>query len=152
MKRFKLILPFIATVCAGLLSLAFTYTPDSGDPCGVFAIGTQKVDLSKGENMMTLPSKDLLIEGLQSGITFTGTADCGRTYTIVGMNLHIATAKEEVSYDYDFDMISKMQSMESYMLTRYFNDAVSLHFTDIRVADRWGEVMDVPDVTVLLSH
>lgn len=129
----------IAGLCTSVLA-------GPGNPCGVFAIGSHKIDLAKGEKSTAITSRDALIDAVQTGFSFNGSGDCKGAYEIVDMKLRIATAKEDVNYDYAFDMISKMQSMEDYMLTRYFVDAKTLYFTNITVKNASGETMQIADV------
>lgn len=122
-----------------------------GDPCGIFGIGAHKVDLSKGELAASITSHDALIDAIQAGFSFKGSADCAGTWQIVNMELRIATAKEDVNYDYDFSMIQQMPDMEDFMLTRYFIDAQTLYFTKITVRNGAGQTMQVPDVQFRLK-
>ena len=63
------------------------------------------------------------------------------------MDLEISTDQEDVSYKYNFEMIHDMQSMEDYMLVRYFNDARTLTFRNIVVENAYSGRQMLPDVT-----
>lgn len=114
-------------------------------PCGVIALGNYKFDLSSAASNTEIP-KAMLPESIKSGLSFSGTEKCPGSFEIVGFTLKIE-AEREAAYQYDYDFVRKMQSMEDYMLVRYFNDAMKLHFTQIKVKDNMGNIMDVPSVS-----
>jgi len=120
-----------------------------GDPCGVFTLGKYTIDLSKSEVQTALP-KDMLIENFQKGLAFAGTSRCPGNYEIIDLHLSIDAARD-AHYDYDFDLVRQMQGMESYMLTRYFNDAQKLNFTSIKVKDNAGNILELPPVSFVLK-
>ena len=149
MKKIHLGFLLLFASTALVLMSFVTETPDN--PCGVFSLGKAKIELSKGERSAVVMSKDALVDAMQAGPKFAGTGDCKGTYEITDLRLRIATAKEDVNYDYDFQMIRKMQSMEDYLLVRFFNDAQTLYFSGITVKDASGSVMQVPDVSYTLQ-
>lgn len=113
-------------------------------PCGIVALGKTKVDLSAA--VVSEITKSNLPESIQAGLSFSGTDKCPGTYEVVSFTMKI-DAEREASYEYDYDVVKKMQSMEDFMLVRYFNDAMKLHFTEIKVKDSAGNLMDVPTVS-----
>jgi len=144
--------PFFSLALACMLVFpAFTSSAQNADACGVFALGTQKINMSKGETSSMIVSRDAAIDGIKAGPSFIGSADCSGTYEIVDMRLRIATDDMDVNYDYDFAMIRKMQAMEDYMLTRYFIDARTLYFTKIQVKNAQGETMQIQDLSFTIQ-
>jgi hypothetical protein len=68
------------------------------------------------------------------------------------MELLIMTDKEDVTDTYDFAMIRKMQTMENFMLVRYFGDARTLIFRDISVQNSTGDTMALPEVRISMNR
>jgi hypothetical protein len=149
MKHLNLVL--FALIAAAGISWTSSDTFPAGDtPCGVVAMGNYRMDLTKGE-MSTQISRDMLIENFKNGLTFVGTSECPGTYQIIDMTLTIDAAREAV-YTYDFDFVQQMQSMESFMLTRYFNDAQKLNFNNIKVKNSAGKILDVSSVSFVVKQ
>ena len=143
----------VAVLAMLLLVTAAFVVPEEvvTDNCGVFALGEQKVDLSKGETSMQIVSRQDLVSNIKSGITYSGTQACPGQYKFLNMDLEISTDQEDVSYKYNFEMIRDMQSMEDYMLVRYFNDARTLTFRNIVVENENRGRQMLPDVTYRLQ-
>ena len=138
------------------MSLTSPITPGSGDPClagsqacGVFTLGKYKLDLSHGAATMEIP-KAMLVESMKSGLSFAGTAECPGTFEIVNLQLSVDAAGD-AKYTYDYELVQKMQSMEDYMLARYFNGAEMLHFNNIQVKDSAGEIITIVTVGVVVK-
>jgi len=120
----------------------------SGETCGVISLGNYKIDVSSGKNM-EIP-KDKLLESIKNGLSFSGSSKCPGVYKIVDLKMTI-DAERDVTYQYDHAFVVQMQSMETYMLVRYLNDAEKLNFSNIKVKNSAGDVITVPDVTVVVK-
>lgn len=131
------------------MSLTSRISQSTSDPCGMITLGKYKLDLSRGAANMEIP-KAMLTQSLKSGLSFAGTAKCPGAYEIINMQLTIDAARD-AKYAYEFDFVKKLQSMEDYMLVRYFNDAEILHFNNIQVKNSAGEISTLPIVTVVVK-
>ncbi len=141
-----------AALFLGFIGMSLTESmnlPGSGDSCGVISIGNYKLDLSHGELVIEVP-KENLVESIKSGLSFAGTSKCPGAYEIVAMELTI-DAERDATYQYDHAFVIQMQSMETYMLVRYFNDAEKLNFNNIQVKNSAGEIIAIPDLSVIVK-
>lgn len=134
----------IAIVLAAAVGISLT-SPAATGSCGVLSLGTSKLDLSKSE-VRTEISKASLVDNFKTGLVFNGSSKCPGTYEITDLHLEIIGARD-VKYQYDFAFVESLKTMEEYMLVRYFNDALSLNFTKIKVKNSNGEIMELPAVS-----
>jgi hypothetical protein len=53
--------------------------------------------------------------------------------------------------EYDLELLKRMQSMEDFMLVRYFIDAEKLTLSFIQVKNTSGHVQTIPGLSVVLK-
>ena len=141
---------FILTliVFAGMSFTHFISQEVVVENCGEISMGKYKLDLARGE-MQTDISRDALVANFKAGLSFKGSSKCPGTYEIVDFDLKI-DAMRDVQYNYEFGFVRDMQSMEDYLLVRYFNDALRLNFSNLRVENAAGRVLEIPTVTFVV--
>jgi hypothetical protein len=142
----------LTLVAITMASLAMTPARPAatGDPCGVISLGSFKTDLSARAEVTSIP-KESLIENFKAGIGFSGSEKCPGTFEITGLTLRIDAANDH-NIEYDLDFVQKMQSMERYMLARYFNGAQKLTLSNITVQDADGASHTLPSVSFTISY
>jgi len=134
----------IAIVLAAAVGISLT-SPVATGSCGVLSLGKSRLDLSKSE-VRTEISKAALVENIKAGLAFAGSAQCPGNYQITDLHLEIIGARD-VKYQYDYAFVQSLKTMEDYMLVRYFNDALSLNFTKIKVKKDNGDIIELPAVS-----
>ena len=149
MKQLNLLVLMLISF-AGIAIASAPNFAQADDPCVKITMGKYTIDVSRAESSVQIP-KGKLIESFKSGLKAVNTPKCAdQQYEIVDMQLMIAN-EGNVSYQYNRTIITTMQSMDDNTLTRYFLKAQKLTFSNIKLRNSAGDVVEIPSVSFVIE-